>query len=323
MNRWRSRPHTAAARTVFAAAALAAALAGCELADRAGPTSTVGGGFPAGPGEPATASAGAPSTETPVATETAAGTAPLPTPELYVVQRGETLTSIARRYGISVPQLLAANPQVKDPNTIRYGYPLTVPPRDSLAAMYRGGGGMVDPPEDTLDPSGRLTPAPGYADLTRFTTRFEATDLVVDLDAAAVPPPLDPEGDELRYVVQIDVSGDLEPDFEAVASNALTDPFAVDGPPFGLSLLDRRTDTHMVAPNVPGTVGIVDKRLEIRLSLAALGEPEQVAVVALAQRDFYPDGRTSPDSVESSIDRAPDQQWPRANPRWLIVTRAP
>jgi hypothetical protein len=43
--------------------------------------------------------------------------------------------------------------------------------------------------------------------------------------------------------------------------------------------------------------------------------------VALVKRDFYPDGRKNSDTVESTVDRVPDQQWPNANPRWLIVTR--
>ena len=300
---------------------LVLALAGCDLAALLEPTPTPFGDTPA-PTQPPAATTTTPTEASPTPTPTETGPAPLPTPEQYVVQRGDTLTSIARRYGISVAQLLAANPQVQDPNTIRFGYALTVPPRDSLAVMYRGGGGMIDPDGDTLDLDGQLVQAPGYADLIRFTARFQSGDLVVELDAISVPPPLDPDGEVLRYVIEVDGSGDLEPDFQAVASNDLTDPATPEGPPFGLSLLDRRSNTTSRTPNVPGSVVTVENRLVVRLSLAALGDPGQVAVAAFAQRDFYPEGRASPDSVESTVDRVPDQQWPRANPRWLLITRA-
>ncbi|MBA2253654.1 MAG: LysM peptidoglycan-binding domain-containing protein [Chloroflexi bacterium] len=322
----RRRPGLAAC-----ALALVVALVGCDLAslDPAatpfGSSPTPFGSAPTGsidPGPPGDSPA--PSTEPTVVThDPSGGPGPLPTPEQYVVQRGDTLTAIARRFGITVAQLLAANPQVRDPNTIRFGYALTVPPRDSLAVMYRGGGGMTDPSGDVLDGGGQLTQAPGYADLVRFTARFEGPDLIVELDGISAPPLLDPEGEELRFILEIDATGDLEPDFQAVAGNALTDPAAEEGPPLGLSVLDRRSDTTIRTPNAPGTVAIVDRRLEMRLGLAGLGEPRQVAVVALVERDFFPDGRAQPQTVESSIDRVPDQQWPRANPRWLIITRVP
>ncbi|RIK34549.1 MAG: hypothetical protein DCC55_32915 [Chloroflexi bacterium] len=45
----------------------------------------------------------------------------------YVVRRGDTLTLIAKRYGTSVRAILAANPQVKNPNLIRTGQRLVIP----------------------------------------------------------------------------------------------------------------------------------------------------------------------------------------------------
>lgn len=37
------------------------------------------------------------------------------------VARGETLWGLARRYGVSLPELIALNPQIKNPNLIRVG----------------------------------------------------------------------------------------------------------------------------------------------------------------------------------------------------------
>ena len=40
---------------------------------------------------------------------------------LYTVRQGDTLYAIARRYGLPLPCLIAANPQIADPNRIRIG----------------------------------------------------------------------------------------------------------------------------------------------------------------------------------------------------------
>jgi LysM repeat protein len=45
----------------------------------------------------------------------------------HVVATGETLIGIARRHGVTLKALLAANPSVKDPNRIRVGQSLAVP----------------------------------------------------------------------------------------------------------------------------------------------------------------------------------------------------
>lgn len=58
----------------------------------------------------------------------------------YMVQPGDTLWAIASRFGISLPQLLAANPQLQNPNLIYVGQRLTVP----------GAGQYVVQPGDTF-----------------------------------------------------------------------------------------------------------------------------------------------------------------------------
>lgn len=52
---------------------------------------------------------------------------PTPSAGTYVVQRGDTLSSIARRFGTTVNALLAANPQITNPNLIFPGQVITIP----------------------------------------------------------------------------------------------------------------------------------------------------------------------------------------------------
>ena len=59
----------------------------------------------------------------------------------HVVERGETLSEIAQRYGTDVAALLAANPQVRNPDVIYPGDTLAIP---------AGAGGVVVRPGDTL-----------------------------------------------------------------------------------------------------------------------------------------------------------------------------
>ncbi|HEX3253205.1 MAG TPA: LysM domain-containing protein [Pyrinomonadaceae bacterium] len=45
----------------------------------------------------------------------------------YIVKPGDTLSKIAMRYGMSLPQLLQANPQINDPNKIKVGDAINTP----------------------------------------------------------------------------------------------------------------------------------------------------------------------------------------------------
>jgi len=47
--------------------------------------------------------------------------------EVYVVQAGDTLSAIARRYGLSNAEILDANPDISDPNSLEVGQELTIP----------------------------------------------------------------------------------------------------------------------------------------------------------------------------------------------------
>jgi len=64
-----------------------------------------------------------------VGASSAASPAPSPSPtqQTYTIARGDTLARIAKKYQLTVEQLLAANPQVKDPNKIAAGDVLIIP----------------------------------------------------------------------------------------------------------------------------------------------------------------------------------------------------
>jgi len=69
----------------------------------------------------------------------------------YTIQSGDTLSGIAARYGVSVQDLLAANPQISNPDLIYSGQSLAIPSGGGNA----GGTGAVQ------EPSGVDTAAPG------------------------------------------------------------------------------------------------------------------------------------------------------------------
>jgi LysM repeat protein/Tol biopolymer transport system component len=54
-------------------------------------------------------------------------TPPSPAPDLYIVQRGDTLFTIAQRFGVSLERLIAANPQIADVNRINVGQRISIP----------------------------------------------------------------------------------------------------------------------------------------------------------------------------------------------------
>ena len=52
---------------------------------------------------------------------------PAPTPSVYTIKKGETLSKIAADHGITIEELLAANPTIKDPNKISEGQQIILP----------------------------------------------------------------------------------------------------------------------------------------------------------------------------------------------------
>jgi LysM repeat protein len=50
-----------------------------------------------------------------------------PTPTTYVIKAGDTLSKIATEYGLTLDELLAANPDITDPNRITEGQQIIIP----------------------------------------------------------------------------------------------------------------------------------------------------------------------------------------------------
>jgi len=53
---------------------------------------------------------------------------PAPTPVTYVIKKGDTLSKIATANGLTLAELMAANPAIKDPNRISEGQQIVIPP---------------------------------------------------------------------------------------------------------------------------------------------------------------------------------------------------
>lgn len=60
----------------------------------------------------------------------------------YTVQSGNTLSGIARKYGVSLSALISANPQIANPNLIRVGQKINVP--GSTTTDWHGGNPYVN-----------------------------------------------------------------------------------------------------------------------------------------------------------------------------------
>ncbi len=135
---------TAIAVIALLLVAIVAIVAGAAILARGGIGAVPGGSSPAAgigatvaPSPTATPTPGP--TPSPTATPTPAPTAtpeptatvrptptPAPTPRIHVVARGDTLTAIAARYGVSLKALERAN-GIKNPSLIRVGQRLVIP----------------------------------------------------------------------------------------------------------------------------------------------------------------------------------------------------
>ena len=66
---------------------------------------------------------------------------PAPTPIVYTVQTGDTLSKIAVQHGVTVDQILAANPEITNPNRITLGQRIVIPgPSPSVPEVIGGSG---------------------------------------------------------------------------------------------------------------------------------------------------------------------------------------
>jgi len=53
---------------------------------------------------------------------------PSPSPTIYTVKAGDVLSRIAAKYGVTIAQITAANPQIKNPDKLAVGDQLVIPP---------------------------------------------------------------------------------------------------------------------------------------------------------------------------------------------------
>jgi hypothetical protein len=71
---------------------------------------------------------GSPSPSRPVATPSAEVTpVPAPTAQVYVIKQKDTLSKVANQFGVTLDELLAANPEITDPNKISIGQQIIIP----------------------------------------------------------------------------------------------------------------------------------------------------------------------------------------------------
>jgi hypothetical protein len=76
-----------------------------------------------------------PSASRPVATASHSPTPPPgPTAQVYIIKTGDTLSKVAKRYGLTLEELLAANPDIKNPDKIALGQQIIIPAAGSGAS---------------------------------------------------------------------------------------------------------------------------------------------------------------------------------------------
>ncbi len=89
-------------------------------------------------------SSASPSGARPVATAKPSPTVPPePTAQVYIVKAGDNLGKIAKRFGLTIDDILAANPAIKNPNKIALGQEIIIPLPASAATPKPSGSGAL------------------------------------------------------------------------------------------------------------------------------------------------------------------------------------
>jgi len=81
----------------------------------------------------------APSTSAAPSRSIAPTPTPAPTPIQYTIKAGDTLLKIATEHGVTLEQLLEANPEITNPNQIAQGQQITIPAPSPIAPEVIGG----------------------------------------------------------------------------------------------------------------------------------------------------------------------------------------
>ncbi|MEZ4596276.1 MAG: LysM domain-containing protein [Chloroflexota bacterium] len=117
---------------------------------------------------------------------------PTPTPEptnrTYVVRSGDTLLIIAQRFGLTLGQLMAANPSITDPDRIRVGQVIVIPPPGAPETGPRSAS-FRDGSDDAVDADDEQVSTPGYADITSASAEtVDDRRIQVELALVNAPP---------------------------------------------------------------------------------------------------------------------------------------
>jgi LysM repeat protein len=108
----------------------------------------------------------------------------IPAADTHVVKRGETLSGIAKEHGVGLQKLIAANPQIENPNLILVGQHITVPSKARKAAPAAEPAEPRKPAHKNVQQGARQTASQGGA---AARGRVEG-----DLPAAHQPAPAKP-----------------------------------------------------------------------------------------------------------------------------------
>jgi LysM repeat protein len=207
---------------------------------------------------------------------------PTPRPTTYRIRPGDSLIAIAKRFGLTLDQLLHANPTITDPNSIQAGAVLVIPGRDAPTGLPHAAS-LIDPANDLVDPTGFPTFGQGYADILHFEAAVDSQNVVMEILLINGPPPTDPSVETVIYTINIDTDTDGQPDYTVVYSNALPGQVG-----YAASLRDRKLGVELVGLSFPGVAVVLSKTVQVSLPRAALGDPAQYALAATAERAFFP-----------------------------------
>lgn len=235
---------------------------------------------------------------------------PAPTPTRYRVKSGDTLSAIARRFGVPLRRILRANPSITDPNRIEVGQIILIPPKGAPIELRQDYDVIEDDESDGVGQDGRLSVTPGYVDIHTFEARVAGSDLVVSLVLYGVPPNVAPGAESVTYRFVIDTDRDDDADWILLYSNTMGG-----GSGYGASLEDRQRGRTRTGGRVPGTIEVSGASLRWRVALSDLGDPEEIRLAARAERILRP-GKADATSV---VDDAPERQWPERDPEWLWI----
>ena len=242
--------------TAMAVLAAGGALVGGGQGQRNGPTAdqmATANGATTAPSTGAT-----PSTGTAPAAVNPSADAKTSEPTTYQVKPGDNLSSIAKRNNVSVAELMAANPSIKDPNKIQAGSSLTIPSASGKPTYDQGVGSKpVEQPSISKPTLGNDTPDDNVkaAEEAKKKEEIEATQKEIDAmkaQLAALIIDLEKSEDEDNIRQLKDLESQLD-DLEEIKSSPAAQTAA-------MSDVDQQIAKDKLNPqNTPTTAQLIDK----------------------------------------------------------------